>query len=400
MAPEDLVKFAAASVVSHRLRSLLTTLGIVIGIASVILLTALGQGTRDYIASEFSQFGTNLLQVNPGRITTGGMPTPMGSTVRKLTIDDAEALRRAPYVQQVVPVAFGQGRVEAGERSRSVYIYGVTSDVPEVWKFGVGSGQFLPPGDPRHAASVAVLGPKLAAELYGNVSALGAYVRIGGRRFRVIGLMASKGLMLGFDIDDAAYIPVAAAQQIFNQDGLLEIDVVFSNTNDSAAAADAVRHVLKTRHDNQEDFTVTTQTDMLQTVDRILGIVAWAVTGIGAISLIVGAIGVLTIMWISVGERTSEVGLLKAIGATPSQVLLIFLGEATMLSAAGGVIGVLVGLGLAEAVRAVFPGMPFTLSPIYVLAAIATSTGVGLLSGVLPARRATRLDPVESLHAE
>ena len=400
MAPEDLVKFAAASVIAHRLRSLLTTLGIVIGIASVILLTSLGQGTRDYIASEFSQFGTNLLQVNPGRITTGGMPTPMGSTVRKLTIDDAEALKRAPYVQRVVPVAFGQARVEAGERGRSVYIYGVTSDVPEVWKFGIGSGQFLPPGDPRHAASVAVLGPKLATELYGDASPLGTYVRIGSRRFRVIGLMASKGLMLGFDIDDAAYIPVAAAQQIFNQDGLLEIDVVFSNTNDSAAAADAVRHVLKTRHDNQEDFTVTTQTDMLQTVDRILGIVAWAVTGIGAISLIVGAIGVLTIMWISVGERTSEVGLLKAIGATPSQVLLIFLGEATMLSAAGGVIGVLVGLGLAEAVRAVFPGLPFTLSPIYVLAAIGTSTGVGLLSGVLPARRATRLDPVESLHAE
>ena len=162
MAPEDLVKFAAASVIAHRLRSLLTTLGIVIGIASVILLTSLGQGTRDYIASEFTQFGTNLLQINPGRITTGGMPTPMGSTVRKLTIDDAEALKRAPDVQRVVPVAFGQARVEAGERGRSVYIYGVTSDVPAVWKFGIGSGQFLPPGDPRHAASVAVLGPKLA----------------------------------------------------------------------------------------------------------------------------------------------------------------------------------------------------------------------------------------------
>jgi putative ABC transport system permease protein len=360
MAFAELFAFAASSVLSHRLRSLLTMLGIVIGIASVILLTSLGEGTREYIASEFTQFGTNILQINPGRTTTGGMPATMGSTVRKLTIDDAEAIRRVPGVDRVVPFAFGQARVEAGERGRSVFIYGATSDVPGLWKFEIGRGQFLPPGDPRHGGPVAVLGPKLKQELFGDENALGTHVRIGGRRFQVIGIMAPKGQMLGFDIDDAAYVPVSVAQQVFNKDGLIEIDVLFSRAAESGAAVEGIRRVLKSRHDNEEDFTIVTQTDMLATVDRILGIVSWAVTGIGAISLVVGAIGVLTIMWISVGERTGEIGLLKAIGATPSQILAIFLSEATMLSCAGGAAGVAVGFGLAALVRLVFPGVPFS----------------------------------------
>jgi putative ABC transport system permease protein len=400
MTTPDLLSFAAAAVVGHRLRSALTMLGIVIGIASVILLTSLGAGTREYIATEFAQFGTNLLQINPGRTTTGGIPTPMGSTVRKLTVDDAEAIRRLAGVERVLPLAFGQARVEAGERGRSVFIYGVTSDVPAVWKFEVGQGRFLPPGDPRRGAPVTVLGPKLTQELFADSSPLGAYVRIGGRRFQVIGVMAPKGQLLGFDIDDAAYIPVSSAQELFNQDGLVEIDVLFSHASESAATVESIRSLLKRRHDNEEDFTIVTQAQMLDTVDRILGIVSWAVSGIGAISLVVGAIGVLTIMWIAVGERTAEIGLLKAIGARPSDILLIFLAEATMLSCAGGALGVTVGLALAAAIRIGFPGVPVAVSVPYVAAAIVTSVLVGLVCGVLPARRATSLDPVEALHAD
>jgi putative ABC transport system permease protein len=400
MTTADLVAFAGSAVLAHRLRSVLTTLGIVVGIASVILLTSLGEGTRRYIAAEFSQFGTNLLQINPGRTTTGGMPTPIGSTVRKLTIDDAEAIRRLPGIERVVPLAFGQARVQAGPRARSVFIYGVSADVPAVWKFDVGQGRFLPPGDPRHGGPVTVLGPTVATELFGETNPLGAYVRIGGRRFQVIGVMAPKGQMLGFDIDDAAYIPVNTAQQLFNQDGLVEIDVLFSHAGESAAAVAAVTALLTSRHGNEEDFTVVTQTQMLDSVDRILGIVSWAVSSIGGISLVVGAIGVLTIMWIAVGERRSEIGLLKAIGATPSDILLIFLSEATMLSCAGGVAGVAVGFALAGLIRIAFPGMPFSVSPPYVAAAIVTSILVGLVCGVLPARRATRLDPVDALRAE
>ena len=400
MTTRDLLAFAGAAVVAHRLRSALTVLGIVIGIASVILLTSLGAGTRAYIATEFAQFGTNLLQINPGRTTTGGMPTPIGSTVRKLTIDDAEAIRRLPGIERVLPLGFGQARVEAGPRARSVYVYGVTSEVPAVWKFEVGRGRFLPEGDPRHGAPVAVLGPKLSRELFEAANPLGAYVRIGGRRFQVIGVMAPKGQLLGFDIDDAAYIPVSIALEIFNQDALVEIDVLFSHAIGSGPIVEAIRDLLTHRHDNQEDFTIVTQTQMLEAVDRILGIVSWAVSAIGAISLVVGAIGVLTIMWITVGERTSEIGLLKAIGATPSDILLIFLSEATMLACAGGAIGIAAGFGIATLIRAGFPGVPFAVSLPYVAAALATSMLVGLVCGVWPARRATRMDPVEALHAD
>jgi putative ABC transport system permease protein len=297
-------------------------------------------------------------------------------------------------------VAFGQARVEAGERGRSVFVYGVTSDVPDVWKFQVGQGRFLPAGDPRQGGPVAVLGPKLKQELFGETNALGTHVRIGGRRFQVIGLMAAKGQMLGFDIDDAAYVPVSVGLELFNQDGLLEIDVLFSRAAEADATAAAIRRLLTARHDNQEDFTVVTQTEMLGTVDRILAMVSWAVTGIGAISLVVGAIGVLTIMWISVGERTSEVGLLKALGAERRDILLVFLTEATMLAMAGGLAGIVVGFGIAELITLVFPAMPLAISMPYVGAAMVTSVMVGILSGVLPARRAAGLDPIEALRAE
>jgi len=374
--------------------------GIVIGIASVMLLTSLGEGTRQYVMSEFMQFGTNLLQVSPGRITTQGIPSAMGGTVRKLTIGDAEAIRRIPSVERVVPVAMGQARVEGAGRGRSVFIYGVTADVPATWKFEVGQGRFLPPGDPTRDEPVAVLGPTLRRELFGTGNALGERVRIAGRRFQVIGVMAPKGQMLGFDIDDSAYIPVASAQAIFNSDSLIEIDVLFHHASEADAVAGRIRQVVKARHDNEEDFTVVTQKQMLETADRILGMVSLAVTGIGAISLVVGAIGVLTIMWISVGERTAEIGLLKAMGATRPEILRIFLTEALMLASAGGVIGVASGFGIGALIRLFAPGVAFATPLAYVAAALLTSVAVGLLSGVMPARRATNLDPVEALRAE
>jgi putative ABC transport system permease protein len=396
----ELLAMAWHAVVAHRLRSMLTTLGITIGIASVILLTSIGEGTRQYILSEFTQFGTNLLAINPGKTMTTGAPGALGATIRRLTLEDAESLYRVPGVEEVVPVAFGMARVEHEERGRSVFVYGVNSQVPAVWKFGVSAGRFLPDRDPRREAPLVVLGPKLKREVFGERNALGEHVRIGGRRFLVIGVMAPKGRLLGFDIDDSAYVPVASAQRLFNRPELQEIDVLFSEGSDPTSVADRIRRALMERHDGEEDFTITTQTEMLDTLGRVLGVVSLAVGGIGAISLAVGAIGILTMMWISVNERRSEIGLAKAIGAAQNQILGLFLCEAILLSVSGGVFGVLVGLGLARLLRIGFPGLPVSTPIEYVVAALLVSLVVGLASGAAPARRAAALDPLEALRTE
>ena len=273
----DLVGLALGAVAAHRLRSFLSMVGIAIGIASVILLTSIGEGTRRYILTQFTQFGTHILVINPGKSKTLGLPGVLGGTTHELTIDDATALARLPQIEAVVPLAFAQARVEAEGRGRSVFIYGVTSEVPDVWKFEVGQGSFLPPGDPRRSSMVAVLGPTLKRELFGEENALGEFVRVAGFRLRVIGVMAPRGRMLGFDIDDSAYVPVATVMQMFNLDELIEIDVLFPHEGMTEAVVDGVRRLLTERHAGKEDFTIVTQTAMLKVFENVMRVITAAV---------------------------------------------------------------------------------------------------------------------------
>jgi putative ABC transport system permease protein len=397
---EDVIHQSLLAIRGHRLRSALTMLGIAIGISSVILLTSIGEGARVYIAGEFTQFGTNLVAVNPGKTETAGFPGAMGGTVHRLTLGDAQALQRLRGVEEVVPVAMGTAPVKFGQKERDVFVYGVTSQVPEVWRMGVRVGRFLPASDPHYGSPLAVLGPKLKRELFGGANALGEYVRVGGQRFLVIGVMASKGQFLGFDIDDSAYIPVALAERLFNRDELQEIDVLVGNASLVDSVVTRMTTLLTARHGGEDDFTITTQTSMLETFDRVLRIVSLAVGGIAGISLLVGAIGILTMMWISVNERTAEIGLAKAIGAMPRQILWLYLSEAAAISCAGGGLGLAVGFGLAQLLHAVIPGLPVHTPLIYALLALLVSLVVGLASGILPARRAASLDPVQALAAE
>jgi putative ABC transport system permease protein len=396
----DLLRLAWGAVAAHRLRSALTMLGISIGIAAVILLTSIGEGTRRYVLDEFTQFGTNIMAINPGNTKTSGAPGALAGTIRKLTIGDAAALRRVPGVEHVVPVVMGMARVEAGERGRSVFVYGVNSEIPPVWKIAVRQGAFLPGLDLRRAAPLVVLGPKLKREIFAETNALGRYVRIGGYRFQVIGVMEPKGMILGWDMDDSAYLPVASAQRLFNRDGLIEIDLSFAEHVSTERVVRDVKATLIERHEGEEDFTVTTQTEMLDVMGRVLDVVSLAVGGIGAISLVVGAIGILTMMWISVNERTTEIGLARAIGADPRQIMLLFLIEAALLALIGGALGVAGGMGVARLVRVALPGFPVHTPPGYVVIALTVCLLVGLLSGVLPARRAAGLDPVRALRAD
>lgn len=400
MSALELLRFVVSALQGHRLRSVLSALGVGIGVMAVMLLTALGEGTRQYIVAQFTQFGTNLLAVNPGKVKTFGMPGVFGGTTHQLTLEDAEALTRISGVERIVPVAMGQARVEAGPRGRSVYVYGVNHEAAAAWRFGVAQGTFLPPIELHRQGNAAVLGPKLARELFAAEPPLGKRVRIGGRSFLVVGVMESKGQMLGFDLDDSCYIPVASAMDLFNLAELHEIDVIAANAEGVAEVVRSIKEVLTARHRDQEDFTVTTETEMLDTFGRVISIITVAVTAIAGISLLVGGMGILTIMWISVHERTAEIGLLRALGVGRASVQRLFLLEATVLALVGGVGGLAVGGFIELMLRALVPGLPLATPPGAVIAALLTSLLVGVAAGVVPARRAAALDPVDALRAE
>lgn len=397
--PERL-RFVIGALEGHRLRSVLSALGIAIGITAVLLLTSLGEGTRLYIIEQFSQFGTNLIAVVPGNVKTIGIPGVFGGSTHPLDLEDAAAIRRMEGVKALTPVVMGQARVEHRRMGRSVYIYGVSHEVPSTWNFQVGEGAFLPVMDYSRRSQVAVLGPRVARELFGSAPPLGERVKIGGESFRVIGIMAPKGQMLGFDIDDAVYIPAGTAMALFNLRECHEIDVVARSAEEVDRLVSAIHDLVRKRHRGQEDFSIQTQADMLGALSRVMAIITLAVGGIAGISLLVGAIGILTIMWVSVHERTFEIGLLRALGVTRAGVAGLFLLEATTLSLAGGLGGLAAGYLLKAAMQLAVPGLPMEIPWYAVAGALAMSFGVGMASGYLPARRAASLDPVEALRAE
>ncbi len=396
---QDLTRLAFGALRSQPLRSGLTALGICIGIAAVVLLTAIGQGLRQFVLAEFTQFGTHLIAVNPGRNVTFGLSGALIHTLRPLTLDDAQALQRLSQVRAVVPVVQGNAEIEAASRSRRAMVIGVGSRMPEAWSMTVASGRFLPGGDLRSTTAQAVLGATLRRELFGSTNPLGRRIRIGGAPFRVVGVMAAKGRFLGFDLDDTVYVPAARALALFNREGLMEIDVLYAPEAGSEAVAGRIRRLLAARH-GDEDFTVTTQDKMLATLDDILGILTAAVGALGGISLLVGAVGILTIMTIGVRERRTEIGLLRALGARTGQILRLFLTEAVLLSALGGAAGLVLGAGGAWLLQALVPALPVRVDWRFVLLAEALAAFIGLAAGLEPARRAARLDPVEALRAE
>lgn len=389
--------WVARSVLSQRQRSILTALGIAIGIAAVSLLTSVGEGLRIYLLDTFSSFGTRLIIVTPGKVSTQGM-TGMLKTVRPLSLRDAEALRHLPYVDAMTPVIQGTVKVDNGERQRDTMVAGVGFQMPQTWGMRVALGRFLP-DDPGIERPYVVLGYKVRTELFGDANPLGELVRVGGSRFRVIGVMESKGQMLGFDLDDIVYIPVNRGLQLLNRESLGEIDIAFSKTTTSTEMAKRIKRTLIALH-GEEDFTLFTQEDMLASLNRILHFITLAIAGLGSISLIVGGVGVATIMTTALRERMAEIGLLRALGATRAQTLLLFLGEAVVLAGIGGISGILLIVIIVGVAKLAIHGLPVALEPFYLFAAFLLSTAIGLIAGILPAWRASKLDPIEALRQE
>lgn len=397
----DLLALAFAAVKAHRLRSVLSMAGIAVGVSSVIALTSVGEGTRRFLLDQFTQFGTHVVKVTPGKSKTLGVPGALGGTTHPIGLDDAVAITNLPQVKAALPLVVGQAAVSAGNRSRSVIVYGVTPDVTKVFEVRVRNGSFWPSDDPFRDFPFAVLGPSLERELFDQGEGLGQFIHIGSRRFRVIGTMAPVGQLLGMDLGDTVYVPVAAALEIFNLNDVTEVDVLYDeNLTTADRTAEAIRRLLTSRHDGEEDFTILTQEAMLDVFGNIMNIITMSVGAIAAISLLVGAIGILTMMWIAVGERRAEIGLIRALGATRGQVSFLFLTEAATLASIGGLVGVAAGIGGCRLLATFVSGLPIATPREYIIAALAVSFFTGLAAGAVPARHAARLDPVESLRAE
>lgn len=397
MTLRDLLAFALGALGGHRLRTALSLLGMAIGVAAVVVLTGLGEGARLYVTQQFSQIGTNLVVVLPGRNETTGSFPGVAGVPNDLTLDDAQAIeRQVPQVLRVASVAIGTETVSFGERRRQVAVIGTTEKFFEVRQVDVKRGSRLPPGDPERGSSVVVLGAETVEELFGDRNPLGEVVRIGGWRMRVIGVMDSGGLQLGVNLDDLAVVPVATAMKMLNRRSLFRILIEVGSHGDLDAVKERVIALLTERH-GEEDITCVTQDAVVSTFSSILGALTLAVAAIAAVSLTVAGVGIMNVTLVSVSERTAEIGLLKALGARSRQILMVFLAEAALLSTSGGALGLLVGWGAVRLLVRLYPALPAQPPLWAVLAAFAVSLLVGLIFGILPARRATRLDPVTAL---
>ncbi len=399
MQAADYIKLVATSLQSNKMRTSLTALGIAVGIAAVVLLTALGGGSQQYILGQFTQFGAHIIAVTPGKASTVGMSGAVISNIRPLSIADARSLATINGIETAVPLVQGNLPVERGNRTRWTFILGVNHQVPETWSIAVGLGSFLPDETADQARSLAVIGYKVRQELFADENPLGKRIRIGQERYRVIGVMQKKGQILGFDMDDTVYIPVQRTMAMFNRTSLMEIDMLYSPGYNEEKLIETIKQRLIHRH-GTEDFTITSQQDILSTLGSIMTILTAVVAGLGSISLIVGGVGIFTIMSIAVNERIREIGLLRALGASKQQVTQMFLLEAAALAGLGGIAGMVLGLGIAWLVHALIPAMPVKIAWNYVFLAELVAVATGVIAGLLPARRAAAMQPVDALRNE
>lgn len=398
----EFLRVAIASILGNSLRSILTMLGIIIGVGSVILLVSMAAGFRQYLVGQFMGIGTNLIIISPGKTETRGMGQMGLEGVQKMTKGDTAVIRRmAPAVEDASSLIVGTADIRYIDRNRRVMVIGTDEAFVKVINIGVDSGRFFSNDDVDASRRVCTIGHIVKNELFGSKNPLGEIIKIGGSSFRVTGIMEKKGAFLGTDnFDDVVYIPVSAAEKVFNTDRLLGIRAKARSAAMIETAKEQITSVLKKRHNNKEDFTILTQESLLSSLNSILKTLSAVLAGIAAISLIVGGIGIMNIMLVSVRERTHEIGIRKAVGATKKDILLQFLLESMMMSLIGGIIGILIAFTGGFILSRFIPQMSPVMELWNVALATLFSAFVGIFFGVYPAYRAANQEIIEALRHE
>ena len=394
----DSMHYCYLALTRHQLRTGLLLLAVTLGVTSVLLLTSLGEGARLFIEKEFSSLGNQVMVVLPGRKeTTGGAVPIYGTSPRDLTIEDAQALEQISTVSEAAPIIAGTALVSFQGVSREVITIGSTASFFTVRNLTLAKGQALPTTSNDRASAVCILGFKLKQQLFKHKTATGQWLKIGGQRFRVIGVLAERGESMGLDMRDMVIIPVRSAQSLFNAPSLFRILLTLKHAGSETYTEDKIRTVIAKRHDGEDDVSIVSQNALLSAFNNIISLVTAAIGAIAAISLIVAGFLIMNVSYISISRRKNEIGLLKALGASKNEVRQLFLFESSILVFFGVMIGLLCGYGLVFIANQIWPTLPLSIPWWATLASSVLALIIGVLFSWIPASLAAKQDPVIAL---
>jgi putative ABC transport system permease protein len=395
----DCNRIALGAVVRYPLRTGMMLLATSIGVGAVLLLTSLGESARGYVSDQFQSLGTNMVIVLPGKTETSGTGPGVvsGATSRDLTLDDARALTRSRAIELIAPVIVGSTAVSLGGLERETTVLGTTPEFAEIRQWKMGLGEFLPNVDIDRASPVCVIGHVIRTELFRDEPPIGKWLRIGDRRCRVTGVLTAQGTSIMIDVNEIVIVPVSYAQTLFDVDGLFRILAQAKSRETMGRAREDIVRIIKERHYGEEDVTVITQDAVLSTFDGIFDTLTLALAGIASISLIVAGVLIMNVMLVAVSQRTREVGLLKALGATRRQIISLFLAEAAFLAVFGGLAGLGFGYLAVSGLRGLYPEY-ISMPPVWAAAgAFMVAIACGIFFGIWPAQKAASLDPIAAL---
>jgi len=401
ISPADSLNSALKSLAGNKFRTALTTLGVIIGIFSVVTLVSMGEAGKAYIHFQISQWGTgtNYMEIHHGKKGEEGAARMMGMLDSKLTLEDVKAIAKAKHVKYAIGHILKSGKIKYGRRTyETSFLGGTNYNYTQAFTHKVAVGRFFNKQEEALSKKVCVLGPEVITKLFGGFYPIGEKVKINGVKFTVVGVMEKKGSMFGVNLDEYCFIPITAAQTLFDTKKIIEIGVTAVDEESLPLAVSEVHRILLERH-GEEDFRIDTLTESLDMLNNILGVLTSIIGGIAAISLLVGGIGIMNIMLVSVTERTREIGIRKAVGATRRDIFSQFLVEAVLVSTAGGVIGIMFGVAASLAIMR-FMNIPLIIATWAAVLAFFVAIFVGIASGLYPSMRAASLDPVEALRYE